>query len=128
MMWYTCCNVYRRMKWTRWPDFKYWTILFAFRIVLIPLGKVWTLQWAKGQNRLGSLTLVRQPVEEKDSSKFRPIELYLKWPPVVACSCSGGWQIYIYIILFIKKLATIVEGNPKAPFSIATTPMCRGGR
>ena len=26
------------------------------------------------------------------------------------------------------KLATIVEGNLKAPFSIATTPMCRGGR
>ena len=25
------------------------------------------------------------------------------------------------------KLATLVEGNPKAPFSIATTPMCRGG-
>ncbi len=26
------------------------------------------------------------------------------------------------------KLATIVEGNAKAPFSIATTPRCRGGR
>ena len=26
------------------------------------------------------------------------------------------------------KLATIVKGNPKAPFSIATTPLCRGGR
>ena len=26
------------------------------------------------------------------------------------------------------KLATIVEGNPKDPFSIATTPRCRGGR
>ena len=25
----------------------------------------------------------------------------------------------------VYKLATIVEGNPKAPFSIATTPMCR---
>ena len=25
-------------------------------------------------------------------------------------------------------MATIVEGNPKAPFSIATTPKCRGGR
>ena len=25
------------------------------------------------------------------------------------------------------KLATIVEGDLKAPFSIATTPMCRGG-
>ena len=26
------------------------------------------------------------------------------------------------------KLATIVEGDPKAPFSIATTPRCRRGR
>ena len=24
-------------------------------------------------------------------------------------------------------LATSVKGDPKAPFSIATTPMCRGG-
>ena len=37
--------------------------------------------------------------------------------------------IYMYIYIYIyKKLATIVEGNPKAPFSIATTPRCRGGR
>ena len=28
----------------------------------------------------------------------------------------------------VIKLATIVEGDPKAPFSIATTPRCRGGR
>ena len=26
------------------------------------------------------------------------------------------------------KLVTIVEGDPKAPFSIATTLRCRGGR
>ena len=26
------------------------------------------------------------------------------------------------------KLATIVEGNPKAPFSITSTPRCKGGR
>ena len=26
------------------------------------------------------------------------------------------------------KLATIVEGYPKTPFSIATTPRCREGR
>ena len=25
-------------------------------------------------------------------------------------------------------LATVVEGDPKAPFSIATTPKCRGER
>ena len=35
--------------------------------------------------------------------------------------------IYIYIYAY-TKLATIVEGDPKAPFSIATTPRCRGGR
>ena len=34
-------------------------------------------------------------------------------------------SIYIYIYI---KLATVVEANPKAPFSIATTPRCRGGR
>ena len=28
----------------------------------------------------------------------------------------------------VSKLATLVEGDPKAPFSIATTPMCREGR
>ena len=44
-----------------------------------------------------------------------------------------------YIVLFIiinnnnilmnnKKLATVVEGDQKAPFSIATIPRCRGGR
>ena len=29
---------------------------------------------------------------------------------------------------FTDELATIVEGDPKVPFSIATTPRCRGGR
>ena len=27
--------------------------------------------------------------------------------------------------MYINKLAIIVKGNPKAPFSIATTPRCR---
>ena len=27
-----------------------------------------------------------------------------------------------------QKLANLVAGNPKAPFSIATTPRCKGGR
>ena len=38
---------------------------------------------------------------------------------------------YIYIYIYISKkvkLATLVEGDPKAPFSIATTLRCRGGR
>ena len=45
-------------------------------------------------------------------------------------------KIYVYTSVCLdectymlkKKLATIVEGDPKAPFSIATTPRCRGGR
>ena len=28
----------------------------------------------------------------------------------------------------LVKSVTLVEGDPKAPFSIATTPRCRGGR
>ena len=35
------------------------------------------------------------------------------------CTHSNGFK---YI-----KLVTLVEGDPKAPFSIATTPRCRGG-
>ena len=28
---------------------------------------------------------------------------------------------------YLVKLATLVEGDPKVPFSIATIPTCRGG-
>ncbi len=34
------CNGYRRRKWTRRHEFKFWTRLIAFHIALIPLGKV----------------------------------------------------------------------------------------
>ena len=45
-------------------------------------------------------------------------------------SLSNGVILPTDITLTGKKvkLATIVEGDPKAPFSIATTPRCRGGR
>ena len=33
-----------------------------------------------------------------------------------------------YLYLVYVKLATVVEDYPKDPFSIATTPRCRGGR
>ena len=38
------------------------------------------------------------------------------------------WFQVFLLINNIKKLATVVEGDQKAPFSIATTPRCRGGR
>ena len=34
--------------------------------------------------------------------------------------------MYIYTYICVK-LATVVEGGQKAPFSIATTPKCRRG-
>ena len=39
-------------------------------------------------------------------------------------------HIYIYICVCVSKvkLVTVVEGDQKAPFSIATTPRCKGGR
>ena len=45
--------------------------------------------------------------------------------------CPPHTQTYIYIYIYIVskvKLATVVEGNQMAPFSIATIPRCRGGR
>ena len=35
------CNCHCHRKWTWWPAFKSWTRLFAFHIVLTPLGKAW---------------------------------------------------------------------------------------
>ena len=31
-------------------------------------------------------------------------------------------------IYILSKLTTLVQSDPKAPFSIAATPRCRGGR
>ena len=44
---------------------------------------------------------------------------------VRVCICV---LVHVCVCIYISKLATIVEGDPKAPFSIATTPRCRGGR
>ena len=36
--------------------------------------------------------------------------------------------IIIIKVIIVEKLTNVIERNPKAPFSIATTPRCRGGR
>ena len=44
---------------------------------------------------------------------------------IFVCVC-----VCIYVCIYVYKsvkLVTIVEGNLKAPFSLASTPMCRGG-
>ena len=37
------------------------------------------------------------------------------------------YDYILYILVSKVKLATVVKGDLKAPFSIATTPRCRGG-
>ena len=46
---------------------------------------------------------------------------------VFSQSITGGVKTKCFICFIPNKvkLATIVEGHPKAPFSIATTPKCR---
>ena len=47
---------------------------------------------------------------------------------VCMCVCvPDSLSNYLYFI-YMYKLAIVVEGDQKAPFSIATTPSCRGGR
>ena len=57
--------------------------------------------------------------------------------PSLSLWCSSYWKGSLWVVLDngqttyliykLLKLATVVEGHPKAPFSIATTPRCRGG-
>ena len=73
---------------------------------------------------------------------------------VKTCSCPRGLRGFLYVQMSsflirllgsriikksktqlnnklrnrLSKLATVVEGDPKAPFSVAATHMCRGGR
>ena len=53
---------------------------------------------------------------------------------IIFVQCPGNLNrvFEAYLVLYKdskeNKLATFVEGDPKAPFLIATTPRCRGGR
>ena len=47
---------------------------------------------------------------------------------IVSYLKPNPFNTYIYIKYIWFTLATKKEGDPKAPFSIATTPRCRGGR
>ena len=40
----------------------------------------------------------------------------------------GLFNTKIHFYTYKVKLASLVEGDPKASFSITTTPRCRGGR
>ena len=82
------CNGYHRRKWTCQPDFKSWTKLFAFQIVLIPsilppsIGKI------VGQTGFFNLGMANSLRKGKLHIKNRPC--------VTSCSC-GEVGKYIHI-------------------------------
>ena len=48
---------------------------------------------------------------------------------VCVCACvrvSVSLYMHIYMYMYKVKLATVVKGDPKAPFSVATTLRCKG--
>ena len=48
---------------------------------------------------------------------------------IISYNQYGESLKFLYFAKNIKvNLATVVEGDPKVPFSIATTPRCRGER
>ena len=56
-------------------------------------------------------------------NKSFPIHLYVFFFPFSLYNISVELNLIV-----IKSCLPLVEGDPKAPFSIATTPKCRGGR
>ena len=52
----------------------------------------------------------------------------VKWFQVLQSNTNNSFCTDLNKKKVKVKLATAVEGDPKASFSIATTPQCRGGR
>ena len=46
----------------------------------------------------------------------------------IVCTSDGGTNFFNIVLQSDVKLATVVEGDQKAPFPIATKPRCWGGR
>ena len=60
---------------------------------------------------------------------FLSLWYYSTWnwtPFYVPLENTLSLSLYIYIYIYIS-LPTVVEVDPESPFSIATTPRCRGG-
>ena len=79
-----------------------------------------------------------------DTRRQLPFFVLLKQSHLVSLTCSSllvHVDVFLHVLkppkrkrrqnlcyIYISKLATVVEGDQEAPFSIATTPRCMGGR
>ena len=63
------------------------------------------------------------------SSTYIYIYIYIYIYMSIFCERKNVYKCYIYIYIYKElKLVTLLEGDSIAPFSIATTPISRGGR
>ena len=66
--------------------------------------------------------------KKKWNKSFKSIVLFIS-KSSIKMFLFGGNRLYLSVNTVSKvKLVTVVEGDQKAPFSITTTPRCRGGR
>ena len=70
--------------------------------------------------------LVAQPNRESSNDPFPYIYIYI-YIYIYGVVRGGSHHIYIYIYIYISW-PTVAEGDPKAPFSMANTPMRWGRR
>ena len=72
--------------------------------------------------------LIKVPIWKKSGNLFIDPYIYV-WIYLTPSQWAGydTRSIFNQSTGYLVKLATLVEGDLKAPFSIATTPRCRGG-
>ena len=113
------CNVYNRWKWTRQPEFKNLdkAVFISHSVNILGNGRnsaILPPAISKQNGRLDALSLVWQPVWEKENSEFKPVSHCLKRDrvsPPVRAEGLGKYTDESYFIslnhcvyLFVYKL------------------------
>ena len=94
----------------------------------------WILADNNSSNKNNTWTNRKTEIIKSRKQKWEEKQLYehlIIWKIVYGMTWTWLWRRKrkreTESFLMKKKLATVVEGDPKAPLSIATTPRCRGG-
>ena len=88
----------------------------------------WKTKWQDDNEfkRIGKIQ-TRVPRKKNTHTLLMRFSIHPDWSQILETEVVFFNERF-YCSISKVKLATLVEGYPKAPFSIATTPKCRGGR
>ena len=87
----------------------------------------WLTSWIRGWKTLYIYTVFHLLIKRVSHLKRRRLYIYCFLISDKACKSSEETKIIYIIYIYKVRSATVVEGDPKAPFSIGTTPKCREG-